>query len=60
MNTLLSVGTSVLLYKGATLAPDDRCKTFEAAADGYVLSKGLLDGVAQAPGRGSRLRCGVR
>ncbi|WP_186288972.1 beta-ketoacyl synthase N-terminal-like domain-containing protein [Burkholderia gladioli] len=40
VNLLLSAETSVLLSKGAMLAPDGRCKTFDAAADGYVRSEG--------------------
>ncbi|MBR8332456.1 SDR family NAD(P)-dependent oxidoreductase [Burkholderia ambifaria] len=40
VNLLLSAETSVLLSKGGMLAPDGRCKTFDAAADGYVRSEG--------------------
>ncbi|MCW7538527.1 SDR family NAD(P)-dependent oxidoreductase [Aquabacterium sp. A7-Y] len=40
VNLLLSPETSVLLSKGNMLAPDGRCKSFDAAADGYVRSEG--------------------
>ena len=40
VNLLLSPETSVLLSKGNMLAPDGRCKTFDAGADGYVRSEG--------------------
>ncbi|NRD72189.1 SDR family NAD(P)-dependent oxidoreductase [Shewanella sp. VB17] len=40
VNLLLSPETSVLLSKGSMLAPDGRCKTFDAKANGYVRSEG--------------------
>jgi acyl transferase domain-containing protein/NAD(P)-dependent dehydrogenase (short-subunit alcohol dehydrogenase family)/acyl carrier protein len=40
VNLLLSPETSVLLSKGSMLAADGRCKSFDAAADGYVRSEG--------------------
>lgn len=40
VNLLLSPETSVLLSKGSMLAPDGRCKTFDAQANGYVRSEG--------------------
>ena len=33
------------------IAPDGRCKTFDAAADGFVRGEGVRRGGAQAPGR---------
>jgi len=40
VNVLLSPEWFVVLSKAKMLAPDGRCKTFDAAADGYVRSEG--------------------
>ena len=40
VNLMLSPQTSVILTKMRALAPDGRCKTFEAAADGYGRGEG--------------------
>jgi len=40
VNALLSPDTSIALSSGRMLAPDGRCKAFDAAADGYVRGEG--------------------
>ncbi|EEP74869.1 polyketide synthase [Micromonospora sp. ATCC 39149] len=40
VNLLLSAGTFLVLSKMRALAPDGRCKVFDAAADGYVRAEG--------------------
>lgn len=40
VNLMLSPQTSVVLSRMRALAPDGRCKTFEAAADGYGRGEG--------------------
>ena len=40
LNLLLSPVVSVAHSKGLPLAPDGRCKTFDASADGYVRGEG--------------------
>ncbi len=40
VNVLLSPATTVAASRARMLAPDGHCKTFDAAADGYVRSEG--------------------
>ncbi|MFI5293132.1 MAG: beta-ketoacyl synthase N-terminal-like domain-containing protein, partial [Candidatus Limnocylindrales bacterium] len=40
VNMMLSPETSIFLSKARALAPDGRCKTFDAAADGYARGEG--------------------
>jgi malonyl CoA-acyl carrier protein transacylase len=40
VNLILSPDSSIFLCKVRALAPDGRCKTFDAAADGYARSEG--------------------
>ncbi|MFM2162411.1 MAG: hypothetical protein RLZZ383_1923, partial [Pseudomonadota bacterium] len=41
VNLLLAPDASLVFHAMGALAPDGRCKTFDAAADGYVRSEGV-------------------
>ncbi|HKS89887.1 MAG TPA: acyltransferase domain-containing protein, partial [Stellaceae bacterium] len=60
MNVLLSAKTAMTFSHAHMLAPDGRCKTFDAAADGYVRGEGggavILKTLAQALAHGDRVR----
>ncbi len=51
VNLMCSPETTIALSKAHMLAPDGRCKTFDAAADGFARGEGCGDAGAQAPGR---------
>ena len=54
-NVLLTPATMITFSSAHMLAPDGRCKTFDAAADGYVRRRGLRCHRHQAArGRDSR------
>ena len=59
VNLLLSPHTSQLFARAGMLAADGQCKTFDAAADGYVRGEGcgviLLKPLAQALADGDRI-----
>ena len=40
MNLILTPEMNISFTKGRMMAPDGRCKTFDAAADGYVRAEG--------------------
>ncbi|WP_406483181.1 type I polyketide synthase [Streptomyces platensis] len=42
VNLMLSPAATVAHSKGLPLSPDGRCKTFDAAADGYVRGEGVV------------------
>jgi acyl transferase domain-containing protein len=59
VHLLLSPGMSVGYAKGGFMAPDGRCKTFDARADGYVRGEGagvvVLRRLSAAEARGDRV-----
>ena len=59
VHLLLSPGMSVGYAKGGFMAPDGRCKTFDARADGYVRGEGagivVLKRLSEAQARGDRV-----
>ncbi len=64
VNVLLSPLTNVILSKARMLAPDGRCKTFDAAADGYVRSDGCglvaLKRLSEAQAHGDNIIAVIR
>jgi acyl transferase domain-containing protein/SAM-dependent methyltransferase/acyl carrier protein len=64
VNVILAPENTVIFAKARMLAPDGRCKTFDAAADGYVRSEGcgvvVLERLADARAAGHRVLAVVR
>ncbi|MBV9447173.1 MAG: SDR family NAD(P)-dependent oxidoreductase [Streptosporangiaceae bacterium] len=64
VNLLLDPGITASLSQAGMLAPDGRCKTFDASADGYVRGEGcgvvILERQADAIRRGDRLLALIR
>ncbi|HEX5496863.1 MAG TPA: amino acid adenylation domain-containing protein [Mycobacteriales bacterium] len=64
VNVLLSPEWSVVLSRAKMLAPDGRCKTFDASADGYVRSEGcgvvVLKRLSDAVAHGDRVLALIR
>lgn len=63
-NLLLSPGPSIACSRWGMLSPEGQCKTFDAAADGYVRSEGagmvVLKRLADAQRDGNRILAVVR
>ena len=64
VNVLLSPASLIAASRARMLAPDGRCKTFDAAADGYVRSEGcgilVLKRLSDALRDGDRVRAVIR
>ena len=64
VNLLLAPESSVILSRAGLLAPDGRCKTFDAAANGYVRAEGcavvVLKPLEQAQADGDRIVAVIR
>ncbi|ETW26403.1 hypothetical protein MGAST_24465 [Mycobacterium gastri 'Wayne'] len=64
MNVLLSPVSTIAASRAKMLAPDGRCKTFDAAADGYVRSEGcgilVLKRLRDAVRDGDHIRAVIR
>jgi myxalamid-type polyketide synthase MxaE and MxaD len=64
VNAILSPEMTISLSKFGFLAPDGRCKTFDAAADGFVRSEGcgalVLKRLAEALGDGDPILAVIR
>jgi len=64
VNVMLSPELSITFSKARMLAPDGRCKTFDAAADGYVRGEGsgivVLKRLSDALAAGDRVLAVVR
>ncbi len=63
-NVLLSPATMITFSSAQMLAPDGRCKTFDAAADGYVRGEGcgviVIKRLEDAVRDGDRIRAVIR
>lgn len=63
-NVLISPGTMITFSQARMLAPDGRCKTFDAAADGYVRGEGcgviVIKRLDDAIRDGDRIRAVIR
>ena len=63
-NVLLSPATMITFSSAQMLAPDGRCKTFDAAADGYVRGEGcgviVVKRIEDAIRDGDRIRAVIR
>jgi acyl transferase domain-containing protein/acyl carrier protein len=63
-NVLISPSTMITFSKSRMLAPDGRCKTFDAAADGYVRGEGcgvvIVKRLEDAIRDGDRIRAVIR
>ncbi|MEI7714523.1 MAG: SDR family NAD(P)-dependent oxidoreductase, partial [Mycobacterium sp.] len=64
VNVLLSPRTSITFSRAHMLAPDGKCKTFDATADGYVRGEGcgvvVVKRLADAIRDGDRIRAVIR
>ncbi|MDB9526155.1 type I polyketide synthase [Oscillatoria sp. CS-180] len=64
VNLLLSPETTINFSKARMMAPDGRCKTFDASADGYVRGEGcglvVLKRLSQAEAEGDRILAVIR
>ncbi len=64
VNVLISPVTSIAFSKAGFMAPDGRCKTFDAAANGYVRGEGcgilVLKRLADAQANGDRILAIIR
>ena len=64
VNLILSPATMVALCKLTALAPDGKCKTFDAAADGYVRGEGcgivVLKRMSDAVRDGDQILASIR
>ncbi len=59
VNILIDAFANISVCKASMLAPDGRCKTFDASADGYVRSEGVaaivIEPLSRALARGDRI-----
>ena len=64
VNVILSPNQAAAFASGGMLAPDGRCKTFDAAADGFVRGEGcglvVHKRLADAEAAGDRIRAVIR